>query len=188
MWMMIFGIILWVDAHFIGRVAPSFRARLDDKFGAKKAKGIFALVILLSVVLMVLGYRAWETSTMLYASSPSLRPMTAILAWAGFILAGVPNSKSRLRGRMRHPMLLGFALLMGSHLLVRGDVASVVLFGSLCVWAIASMLLINASEGEWKRKATPNLSLAGDIRLVLIGTIITAVAVSIHIFVFGLFS
>ena len=54
---MILGLILWVGAHFYKRLAPAGRAAMQERFG-EGSKGIFAGVILLSVVLMVIGYRS----------------------------------------------------------------------------------------------------------------------------------
>jgi uncharacterized membrane protein len=43
---------------------------------------------------------------------------------------------SRIRTAAKHPMLAAIKLWAVSHLLVRGDLASIVLFGSLLAWAV----------------------------------------------------
>ena len=54
---MILGLVLWVGAHFFKRLAPASRAALRERLG-EASKGVFAGVIVLSVVLMVIGYRS----------------------------------------------------------------------------------------------------------------------------------
>ncbi len=51
--LLILGVALWWAAHLFKRVAPGPRAAMGDK-----AKGLFALLIVGSIVLMVLGYRS----------------------------------------------------------------------------------------------------------------------------------
>jgi len=56
--LLIAGIALWFGAHLFKRVAPAARARMGDPSDPKdKSKGIFAVAILASVVLIVIGYR-----------------------------------------------------------------------------------------------------------------------------------
>ena len=51
---------------------------------------------------------------------------------------------------MRHPMLIGILLLVGAHLLVNGDLASIFLFGALGLWAIFEIVVINRAEPNWR--------------------------------------
>jgi uncharacterized membrane protein len=50
---------------------------------------------------------------------------------------------------MRHPQLTGFSLWAVAHLLVNGDLASIILFGGLLVWALAEIALINRAQPDW---------------------------------------
>ena len=65
-----------------------------------------------------------------------------------------------------------------AHLLVNGDAASLVMFGWLGLWAVASMLLINAREPVWIRPAPGPAS--GDVRLVLVSLVVFAGIVTVH--------
>ncbi len=51
--LLILGLALWFAAHLFKRIAPDARAGMGDR-----GKGIVALALLVSVVLMVLGYRS----------------------------------------------------------------------------------------------------------------------------------
>ena len=68
-------------------------------------------------------------------------------------LMGAGQSKGHARSWLRHPMLTGVLVWAFAHLLVNGDVASLILFGWMAAWALASMALINAREPAWVRPA-----------------------------------
>ena len=47
--------------------------------------------------------------------------------------------------------LLGVKLWAVAHLLVNGDMASIVLFGGLLAWAVVEMIAINKASPDWER-------------------------------------
>ncbi|MFN3606785.1 MAG: NnrU family protein, partial [Cypionkella sp.] len=53
MTLLILGVALWAGAHLFKRVLPAQHARLGSK-----AKPVMAVLLAVSVVLMVIGYRA----------------------------------------------------------------------------------------------------------------------------------
>ena len=128
MTLLISGIALWWAAHFFKRVAPDVRAKLGDP-----GKGLVAVLILVSVVLMVMGYRSWD-STVYWTRSGALVGVNNLLMIAAFYIyatGGPGPGKPRvwLGTKLRHPQLTGFSIWAIAHLLVNGDVASFVLFG-----------------------------------------------------------
>jgi Predicted membrane protein len=173
--LLILGLLLWGAAHLFKRLAPKARARA--RMG-EKGKGPVALGILAGLVLMVVGFRMTETHD-LYALPPYLRHLNNLLMVVAVIFFGLGQSKSRLRGKMRHPMLTGVIVWGVAHLLVNSDTASLVLFGGMIVWAFAEMTLINRAESA--PAAYKDGSLAGDIRLVLISLVVFAAIAGIHI-------
>ncbi len=170
------GLALWSVGHFWKRIAPQQRARLQDKMG-DASKGVVAGALLISVVMMVIGYRGSDFIAV-YDPPSWGRHLNNLLMLVAVVLLGLGNSKSRLRRFMRHPMLAGTALWGGAHLLVRGDLASIILFGGIVIWALIEMVLINARGPAWA--APDNGSLAGDIRLGLISALVFAVIAFIH--------
>ena len=176
MTLLILGLVLWTAAHVFKRVAPGPRAALQDRMG-DASKGIFAVVLLLSVVLMVIGYRGAD-SAYYWGRSPATTGINNLLMLIAVALYGVGNSKSRLREKMRHPMLWGTVIWAVSHILVNGDSASLILFGWIAVWALAEMALINRAVTDytpWKGGSP-----AGDIRLAIISIAVFAIIAGIH--------
>ena len=178
MTLLILGLILWIVVHLMKRLAPGLRAGLNTRYGEARARGIVTGLILLSVAAMTVGYKQSEL-THLYDSPSWARPVNNLLVLIAFILAGMGNSRGKLRAAMRHPMLTAMVVWAIAHLLMNGDVPSVVLFGGLGLWAIISMLVINAQEGPWQRPEPGPIS--GDIKLVVIGTVIFSIVAGLHI-------
>ncbi len=171
------GIALWCSAHLFKRFAPERRAEIEKRLG-RAGRGTVAILILVSVVLMLIGYRGLD-AVFVYEPPDWGRHANNLLMVFAVFLFGLGSSKSRLRGRLRHPMLTGFLLWTIAHLLVRGDSASIALFGILGVWAIVEMLTINKAEPNPVR--FKGGTLAGDIRLLVISTVVFAVISVVHI-------
>lgn len=175
--LLIAGVALWTIAHFFKRLAPEMRAGMTLKMG-EGSKGVMALLILVSMVLMVLGYRA-APFELVYELPSFTRHINNTLMIIAVIMLGMGNSKGRARTWLRHPMLWGVVVWAGAHLLVNGDVASIVLFGGMAIWALANMVLINTQEGTWQKpEAGPA---AGDIKLLIISAVVFAVISGLHI-------
>lgn len=146
MLLLILGVALWWGAHLFKRVAPGVRAPMGDK-----GKGVVALAIVVSIVLMIFGYRMAD-GAFFWGRHPATVGINNLIMIFALYLTSPGPSKGALFYKMRHPMLTGFFLWTVAHLLVNGDVPSFVLFGALGVWALVEMAVINRAEPHW----TPN--------------------------------
>lgn len=173
---LVLGLALWWGAHLFKRLARGPRAALQSRIG-DASKGIFAALLVVAVVLMVIGYRGAETGQVWFPPDWT-RHVNNLLMYPAIVLFGLGSSRSRLRGRLRHPQLSGFILWAFAHLLVNGSVAGMVLFGGLLVWALVEIAVINAQD----RRPEPFTggTLAGDIRLALIAAALYAIIVVLH--------
>jgi uncharacterized membrane protein len=147
------------------------------RLGKGPSRGVIAGVIALGLILMVIGYRA-APFTAVYDPPAWTIHLNNLLMLAAVALFGMGRSKGRARSWLRHPMLTGVIVWAVAHLLVNGDLASLVLFGGLGIWAVASMVMINAATGPWQRPAPGPAS--GDIRLAVITLAVFAVIAAIH--------
>ncbi len=176
MGLLVSGVVLWWISHLFKRAAPGARSALAERMG-DASKGLFALAILASVVLMVIGYRDADF-VYVYGPPSWTTHLNNLLMFGAIALFGMGSSKGRMRSWFRHPMLLGFSTWAVAHLLVNGDLASLVLFGGLLMWAIVSIFLINAREPVWERPEPG--SAQGDVKLLVISAILYAVFAGIH--------
>jgi uncharacterized membrane protein len=172
--LLIAGLVLWTLAHFFKRVAPAARAGMDAKLGPLAAKAVMGVILLAATVMIVKGYRAAPVVDVFTPPAWGVHANNlAMLLAIGLLGAG--NFKGRTRTLLRHPMLTGVLVWGLAHLLVNGDVASIVLFGGLSVWAVANMLLINAVAGPWER---PDPGPAGGDFKLLAATVVLFIAIS----------
>ena len=176
MTLLILGLILWVAAHLFNRVT----GRPKTATGPSAAYGIMSAIILLSVVLMVIGYRSAE-GAVFWGRSPALvgiNNLLMILAFYCYAASAAKGVKIWLGRKVRHPQLTGFGIWAFAHLLVNGDVPSFVLFGGLLGWAIVHARILNATEGPWT--PLPPAPRKKEIVAIVITVIVTFVVMGIH--------
>jgi len=141
------GLALWWGAHLFKRLAPARRAAMGDA-----AKGLVTVGVLAGVVLMVIGYRG-NTSPDLWYPPAFLTHVNNLLMLLAFYLYAASGMKTRITGIIRHPQLTAVKAWAVAHLLVNGDLASVVLFGGILAWAVVEVILINRAQPAWTRPA-----------------------------------
>ncbi len=175
MTLLILGLALWVLAHFFKRIAPEARAKLGDP-----GKGIIAVLLVGSIVLMVLGYRGadfipvWSPPTW----TVHLNNLLMILAFWIYGSSAAKGAKAWPAYKTRHPQLLGFKIWAAAHLLVNGDLAAIILFGTLLAWAVVEVILINRAEPDWTPPAPAGAKTY--IRLTVITAVIVLIVTGIH--------
>jgi uncharacterized membrane protein len=71
----------------------------------------------------------------------ALRHLALLLTLVAFIfLAAAYVPRNGIKARFHHPMVLGVKTWALAHLLVNGNVAHVVLFGSFLAWAVVNFI------------------------------------------------
>lgn len=170
--LLILGVAIWWLAHLFKRIAPERRAALGNG-----GKGLVAVAVVAGIVLMVIGYRSAEVLPIWYPP-PFMVHINNLLVLIALYFTSPGPSKGALFYRMRHPMLTGFALWAFAHLLVNGEVADMILFGGLLIWALVEMRVINSAEPDW----TPNEkgSIAKDGMFLVASIVLLAVIGYIH--------
>lgn len=172
MGLLILGLLLWVGAHIFKRVMPEQRAAMGDtgKIGVTVA-------LLVSLGLMIWGYRGAEFIPVWYPPSFMVHINNLLMLVALFVF-GMSATTGRLRGKMRHPQLTAVKIWAVAHLLVNGDVASIILFGGLLAWAVLEVILINRAEPVWDRPEPGEAK--KDVLLVVITLVAFGLIAAIH--------
>ena len=142
---LILGLILYSGSHLFKRLLPDRRAAMGDA-----GKAVVALISLAAIVLMVIGYRAAPV-TEVWTPPAFLTHLNNLLMLIAVFLLGIGKMRGVVRTKLRHPMLGAVKVWALAHLLVNGDLASIVLFGGLLAWAVISLILINKAEPVWVR-------------------------------------
>ena len=162
---LILAALFFITLH-IGVSGTSARGRAIEKLGENVYRAAFSLLSLLGIVWLAHAYQvAGYIET--WGQLVWFKPIAALLMLVAFLLVvlGImtPNpmavggenllmADAPARGIhrvTRHPFLWGVAVWAFVHMIANGDVASLVLFGSLLVLVFAGMISIDA-----KRKKT----------------------------------
>lgn len=171
MTLLIIGVVLWMAGHFFKRFMPAQRAAMGNA-----GKGVAAVIIAAGLLAMIFGYRSAEFIEV-WSPPAFLTHVNNLLMLVAFFVYGMSATTGRLRGKLRHPQLTAVRIWAGAHLLVNGDLASIILFGGMFIWAVLSVVLINRSE-EWVRPEPGPAK--KDIVLVVITLVTFSITAAIH--------
>ncbi len=173
--LLILGMILWVGAHYFKRLMPDQRAALG-----KPGKGILAVAIVVALVLIIIGYRGAPFINVWFPPDflKHVNNLLMVLAFWVYGSSAAKGAKAWPANKTRHPQLLAVKIWAVAHLLVNGDLASIILFGGMLAWAVGSVILINRAEPNWS--APPAAGKATYIRLVVITAVVFVIVVGIH--------
>jgi uncharacterized membrane protein len=177
MTLLILGLVLWTAAHVYKRLSPGGRAALTDKMG-EGSKGVFAVLIIVSVVLMTLGYKAAD-GPVWWGRNAALVGINNLLMVFAIYLFAASGAKTRITKAIKNPQLTGFKIWCVAHLLVNGDLASFVLFGGLLAWAVWEVILLKRAGVVPELK--DDYPTKKEITAVVMTVIVFAVVAGIHI-------
>jgi len=122
--------------------------------------------------MIVIGFGRYRAAGYIAVWDPPawLHGVALVLMWLSFVaLAAAYCPLGRIKTRLRHPMLVGIKAWALSHLLVNGDLGSMLLFGGLLIWAIYDRIAV-------KRRGDPGAPAVAkfgrnDVIVVAIGTL-----------------
>jgi uncharacterized membrane protein len=138
MLVLVLGIVIFLGAHSL----PIFQDRrtgLIERFGFGPYKVAYSLLSLAGFVLIVWGFSMYRAHGLIHVWTPPpwTRHVTILLMWFAFVaLAAMNKAPGRIRGWLRHPMLVAIKIWALAHLLANGDLGGMVLFGSFLAWAV----------------------------------------------------
>ena len=178
------GLFLFIGLHLLRELG--WRDVLISRLKPRPYKGLVAFAIFASLIFIVIG-KGQASFIQLWVPPFNLRSITHLLMISSCILVvagALPNSYTR--ELIGHPMLVGVIVWSGSHLLANGDLASVLLFGTLGLWAIFKIFSLEFLKGrqiaqENERKA----SLIWDGSAIVLGMIAYILLLVFHGPLFG---
>ncbi len=168
----ILGLIIFFGSHLFTSFARAPRAALIAKMGEGPYKGLYSLVSLIGLVLIVRGWPEADR-TVLYVLPYFVVHITYLLVLIALILVVAAYAPAGyIAEKTKHPMLAGVKVWAFAHLLVNGDVRSLMLFGSFLAYAVIDRIAVK-KRGEMGRasKGWQNDLIAVIIGLVAYGLI-----------------
>ncbi len=192
MLVLISGIVLFLGAHSLP-MARQTRAGLIERFGPGGYKGLFAVLSLAGFVLIAWGFSRYRSEGWIQIWSPpaGLSHVTLLLMWFAFVALasmGPPPGRprgtpSRIRGWLRHPMLVAIKIWALAHLLANGDLGGMLLFGSFLAWAVFDRISV-------KRRGDAGAARIGaftraDVIALVAGTVAYVAMIFLHPYLIG---
>jgi uncharacterized membrane protein len=171
MLLLVAGLLLFMVPHLLP-TAPDMRASLRDKMGASGYLLAFSIVSLASLIMIATGYGEAHGrgvgNVQLWYPPAFMKHITMLLMLPAFILLAAAYIPSRIRTAAKHPMLAAVKLWALGHLLVRGDLASLLLFGSFLAYGVFDRISVK-QRSSLGPLGTATGGLKGDIMAVAVG-------------------
>ena len=146
------GLILFFGIHMLP-FYPEYRAQLIEKIdnntigGEGMYKIIFSVVSLLGLIFVGIGKGSMEFIG-LWDAPTFFRYVAVVLIPLSFILMVAAYMPNNIRRYVPHPMLTGVIIWGATHMLVNGDIASLILFGSFVAYSIVAIKLTNRRDDD----------------------------------------
>lgn len=161
------GLVLFFGLHSISVFALPLRNSLAAK-NEKAWKGIYALLSLLGLVLMSMGYSELrQAPTILYVTPDWMRHVAALLLLPTFVFFLSSIFPGKIKDALKHPLLAAVKLWALAHLLVNGTLADVLMFGAFLAWAV--LVRISLKTRPERTIPTAPRSPANDAIAVVLG-------------------
>jgi uncharacterized membrane protein len=166
------GLVLFLGPHaFVSMRAR--RATLIRRYGEGTYKVLFSLIALVGLTLIGIGFARYRASGWIDVWYPPTwtRHLAIALMWPAVVLVVATYIPGHIKRTTKHPMLAGVKLWAFAHLIANGDVGSIVLFGSILVWAVFDRISL-------KHRTDPGVppipvgGLTNDLLAVIVGTIV----------------
>ena len=169
---LILGLVLFLGIHTLSTMRVA-RAAMVGRLGEGAYKGLYSLVSAVGLVLIVWGFGRYRSAGYIQVWNPPFaifHPIALVLLWFAFVaLVAAYAPPTRIKSMLRHPMLVAVKAWALSHLLVNGDLGSMLLFGALLAWAVYDRIALKRRGDDG---APPVASFGrNDAIVIAIGTV-----------------
>ena len=182
---LVVGIVVFLGVHTLATRRET-RAALIDRFGEGPYKGLFSLAALVGFVLIAWGFSRYRSNDWIQVWTPPIwaRHITISLMWFTFVaLACMNPAPGRIRGWLRHPMLVAIKIWALAHLIANGDLGGMLLFGSFLAWAVYDRIAVKR-RGDLGAPRVASFTSADGVALVA-GTLGFVAMIFLHPYLIG---
>ena len=156
MLILLIGIVVFLGVHSLTTFRET-RTRLIERLGPGLFKGLYSVVAIAGFALIIWGFSRYRAEGLIILWTPPAwtRHLTIGLMWFAFVaLACMNPAPSKIRGWLRHPMLVAVKIWALAHLLANGDAGGMLLFTSFLAWAVFDRIAV-------RRRGDPGATGAG---------------------------
>ncbi len=174
------GIIIFIGIHSLPW-HTTLRTGLINKIGLNPYKGLFSLFAFAGLILMIYG-KANAEYQFIWAPPSWGRTLAYPLMFIALLLMPAANLPTNIKCYTRHPMLWAIVLWSIAHLAANDDLASVILFGAMGLYALLAMLSANKRGAS---KQSNRVAIKYDALVITIGLTANIGFLMLHPYLFG---
>jgi uncharacterized membrane protein len=174
-----FGVLAFALLHLIPAI-PAVKTRLQMQLGERRYGMIFGIGSVLTLMLIVLGWRMSDFVAV-YDPPDWGRHVTFLFVAIAFIFLGIFIFRGRLRQTLRFPLAFGVIAWATGHLFANGDLASLILFGGLLLYAVLHLALGFANG----LRPSPEIRQGHDALSIFIGLALYGAMTQMHPYLIG---
>jgi len=178
--LLVLGLICFLGVHLLPTL-PRLRTAAVAAMSERRYKGAFALVSLIGLVLIIVGYAMADNRARLFAPAPLAQAIAPYAMPVAFVLFAAANMRTHIRHWLGHPMLLGLMIWSAVHLFANGDVPGTILFGSLLAYSILD--LASAVQRHAVKSFEPLVR--HDLISIVAGVALALIVMFLHRVLFG---
>ncbi|MBI1202748.1 MAG: NnrU family protein [Rhodopseudomonas sp.] len=182
---LIVGLVVFLGSHlFITR--RDARAGAIAQLGLNGYRALFSVVSIIGLALIVWGYSEYRAHEWIAVWTPPvfMRHITITLMLLASIVIVAAFIPSHIKTALKHPMLVAVKTWALAHLLVRGDLGSILLFGSFLAWGVFARIAAKR-RGDNGPGVAPR-SWRNDVTVVVFGVaLFVALGLYFHPYVIG---
>ena len=178
--LLIAGLLVFLGIHTFTTLRE-LRLAAIDKLGDSGYRIVYSVIAFVGLALIVYGYGAYRAAGYIpvWESPRGMNHLAMLLMWIAFIcVTAAYTPVGKIKTTLKHPMLVGVKTWALAHLLVNGDLGSMILFGAFLAWAVYDRI------SEKRRGADPAVMVAGftsgDIMAIVIGTVLYGLMLWLH--------
>jgi uncharacterized membrane protein len=188
--LLIIGLIAFLGFHLIRVLAPGLRDSMIARLGKPAWSGLYSLISLLTLALLVYGFgaaRAEDTAEPLWISPPWMVHVTVTLMLIALILAvSSVLPAGHIATKTRHPLITSVKVWALAHLLVNGEIYSVVTFVAFLAWAVVLRIAAKRRARAGEITERPFAGWIWDLVSVVIGLALAiALIMGLHTWLIG---
>lgn len=137
------GLVLFFATHAFSMFRDA-RAALVARLGTLPYRGLYSLISLAGLLLIVHGY-AQAPRIDVWLPPAGLRHVAMLLMLPIFVLLAAAYVPGHIKAKVGNPMLMALKIWALAHLLVNGDLASMLLFSAFLAFGVVDLIAVKRS-------------------------------------------
>jgi uncharacterized membrane protein len=177
---LVLGAVVFIGVHLVPALGAT-RSRLVDRLSLNGYKLLFTLLSLVGIALMIWG-KSKAPHTSIWLPPAWGHDVAMIIMFPSMVLLAVAKLPTNIKRFTPHPMMWGFILWSFAHLLANGDLASIILFGSIGIYSIIAIISANQRGA---RPSGATVSAYRETVAIGFGVLVYLVMLYLHPYLFG---